>query len=121
MIFAIHPRILSAHRRRGMTLVELMVATALAAIVFTIVGALVVYTSRSCVALGNYNGLDEASQNALDTLSREIRMTRQLAPNGYSQSQLTFVDWDGQTNLTYKWNPPAGNVPGSLVRIKGTT
>ena len=88
-----------------MTLIELMVATVLATIVFAVVGTLAVYTARSFVAMGNYNDLDEASQNALDTLSHEIRATRNLS--SYTPTKLVFVDWDN-ASLTYEWIPSTG-------------
>ena len=107
------------NRSGGFTLIEVMVATLVAMVVFTALGALTVFTSRSFVALANYNDLDEASQNALDTLSREIRMTRSLA--SYAPNKLVFVDFDGATNLTYEWIAPSGSTPGVLTRTKGNT
>ena len=99
---------------RAMTLVELMVAVAIGALILAAVGILSVFTTRSFVALGNYNDLDQASRNALDTMSREIRQTRALT--AYSTNQLTFQDYDG-AQLTYVWDPDPGAL--TLTRIKG--
>jgi prepilin-type N-terminal cleavage/methylation domain-containing protein len=97
--------------RAGLSLVELMVALAVASIVFAAVGSLTMFTSRSFVAMGNYNDLDRVSRNALDRLSREIRMTRALT--AYAANKLTFQDHDGAT-LVYEFNPGTAR----LVRTK---
>ena len=70
--------------------------------------------ARSFVALSNYNDLDQASRNALDTMSREIRQTRSLT--SYATNQLVFQDFDG-AQLTYVWNPSPS--VRTLSRIKG--
>jgi hypothetical protein len=91
--------------RAGMTLVEMMIAITAGLMVIAVVGQLTLYTARSFVALGNYDALDQASQNALDTLSRDIRQTKALLPLG-STNQLVFQDWDG-AQLTYTYDPAA--------------
>lgn len=88
-------------------------AIGVGSIVFTAVAALIVFTARSFVALGNYNDLDRYSRNALDVLSREIRQTQGVVM--FQTNQLRFRDWDGQTNLTYIWNASSG----ILTRQKG--
>jgi len=98
----------------ALSLVELMVAVAVASIVFAAVGSLSMFTSRSFVAMGNYSDLDRASRNALDIMSREIRATSQLT--SYTTTKLTFKDPDG-TTLAFDYNP--GN--GTLTRQRGGT
>ena len=61
-----------------MTLIELMVATALGAIVLSAVMALTIFSARSFAAVGNYVDLDVKSRNALDRMSQEIRQTDAL-------------------------------------------
>jgi hypothetical protein len=61
-----------------MTLVELMVATALGGLVIAAVMALTFFSARSFAALTNYVDLDNFSRNALDTMSREIRQADRL-------------------------------------------
>jgi prepilin-type N-terminal cleavage/methylation domain-containing protein len=95
------------------SLVELLIAVAVASIVFAAVGSLSLFTTRSLVAMGNYNDLDRASRNALDTMSREIRQTRQLT--GYAVNKLTFQNLDGSA-LVFEFNPG----DGTLVCKKGT-
>ena len=96
-----------------MTLVELMVAVAIGALILAAVGKLSLFTARSFVALGNYNDLDQASRNALDIMSREIRQTRGLTT--YATNQLIFKDYDGVL-LTYVWDPNPNAL--TLSRIK---
>ncbi len=92
-------------RRCGMTLVELMVAAGVATVIFAAIASLTLYTAKSFVALSNYDDLDRASCQALDTLSTEIRQTQQLT--SYSTNKLVFLDADGQS-LTYEWDPATG-------------
>jgi len=99
---------------RAMTLVELMVAVTIGAIILAAVGKLSLFTARSFVALGNYSDLDQASRNALDIMSREIRQTRALTT--YATNQLIFQDYDG-AQLTYVWDPNPNVL--TLSRIKG--
>lgn len=97
-----------------MTLVELMVAVAVGSIVLVAVGKLTLFAARSCVALGNYNDLDQASRQALDLMSREIRQTKGLT--SFATNQLVFQDYDG-AQLSYFWNPNPNAL--TLNRIKG--
>src|SRR5438309_8681366 len=77
----------------AMTLVELLVATAIGAIVSLGVAVLMTYSGRSFAAMANYVSLDRASRNALDTMSRQIRQTNKLTDS--TATSLTFQDSDG--------------------------
>ncbi|MGC3957238.1 MAG: hypothetical protein QM813_04500 [Verrucomicrobiota bacterium] len=82
-----------------MTLLEMLVAVGIGMMVMAAVGALMFYTVRSYVALGNYNDLDQASRFALDAMSRDIRQVRNV---NYCSTNLLYVnDW----TLCYWWNP----------------
>jgi prepilin-type N-terminal cleavage/methylation domain-containing protein len=105
--------ILLRSERAGMTLVEMMVAIAIASIVFAAVGSLAMFTSRSFVAMGNYSDLDRVSCNALDQMSRDIRQTRGLS--AYSSTKLTFNDYDG-TPLIFEYDAN----DSTLIRKKGS-
>lgn len=98
-----------------MTLIEIVVAIGIASLVFTAVAMLTIYTARSFVALGNYDDLDRYSRNALDRMSREIRQTRGVW--NFRTNRVVFIDYDGQTNLVYYWDPLAL----TLTRMKGNT
>lgn len=97
--------------RAGMTLMEIMVSVAVGSIVLAAVASLVVFTARSFVALGNYNDLDQASRNALDIISRDIRQVKALT--FYKTNHLKFTDKDN-LELQFYWDPTAR----TLSRIK---
>lgn len=96
----------------GMTLVDMMVAVAIGGLVLTSIAMLSVYSARSFVAMGNYADLDQASRNALDIMSREIRQTQSLT--SYSSTQLTFQESPSNT-LIYVYDPQAR----TLTRRRG--
>lgn len=85
--------------RAGMTLVEMMIAVAIGTVVMAAIGALTVFTTRSFIALGNYNDLDQASRNALDTMSRDIRQTTNVSQ--FATNYVYFNNW----TLLYWWHP----------------
>ena len=92
--------------RRAITLIDLLIASTIATILFAAVGTLAVSTARSFVAMGNYGDLDRASRNALDILSRDVRQSRQLL--SYTPKQISLRANDNST-LTYSFNPSTGN------------
>jgi prepilin-type N-terminal cleavage/methylation domain-containing protein len=98
----------------GMTLPEMMIAVLVASIVFGAVATLSMFGARSFVAMGNYADLDQASRNALDIMSRDIRQTKGL--NSFNATKLVFQDSDTNT-LTYVYDPSAK----TLTRLKGTS
>ena len=105
-----------------MTLMELLVAMGLGMIMLTAFAALVYYSGRSFAALANYVDLDNASRNALDIMSTEIRQTQYLMEA--SDTKLVFMDWDG-SKLTYMYNPDTrllrrfkNDVPGPTPLLK---
>src|SRR5207249_12231790 len=75
-------------RSRGMTLVEVMIASALGTMALAAVMAFSFYSARSFAAVGNYVDLDMKSRNALDRMSQEIRQADGLRADGYSDTQL---------------------------------
>jgi len=97
-----------------MTLVEIMITTAVGSIVLAAVMSVWLYSARSFVAMGNYADLDRVSRNALDQMSREIRSTRSLSY--YNSNLLQFVDYDNAP-LIYRYAPDSRQ----LIRRKGTT
>lgn len=96
---------ISKKRTLGMTLAELLITMGIGAFVLIVGIKLTLYAVRSYAALANYNDLDEASQNALDTMSKEIRQTTGLVVTSTNGTQsLLFTNYDG-TTTTYKWSP----------------
>ncbi|MDA1272758.1 MAG: prepilin-type N-terminal cleavage/methylation domain-containing protein [Verrucomicrobia bacterium] len=96
----------------GFTLMELMVATVIAAILGLGTAALVFYSAHSFAAIANYVDLDHRSRIALDTMFREIRQANRLT--GYTQTSLTFEDYDG-AELKFEYD----STSKTLTRSKG--
>jgi len=94
------------------TLVELMVASALALIVATAIAMLAFFSSRSFLVMANYTNMNECSQMALDKMSKDIRQARALT--AYSTNSLTFQDANGNA-LQFTYNPSVRK----LVRLAG--
>jgi prepilin-type N-terminal cleavage/methylation domain-containing protein len=94
----------TARRRKpaGFTLVEVLAASALGLVAMTALAALTLYTSRSFVAIGNYNDLERASNLALDTLSREVRGAQQLL--SFNTNRIELRNAAGQT-VAYEYSP----------------
>jgi prepilin-type N-terminal cleavage/methylation domain-containing protein len=84
----------SKRRCAGMTLVEVMVATAISGVVLAMLASLIFYTGRSFAAMANYVDLDAKSRNALDSMSREIRQCKRVISG--SATSLTLEDSNGK-------------------------
>jgi prepilin-type N-terminal cleavage/methylation domain-containing protein len=77
----------------GFTLVEMLIATALAGMVFAMVIGTFSYSGTSFAAMGNYAELDRKSRNAVDVLSKEIRNSSALlAVSTNNPESLTFTN-----------------------------
>jgi prepilin-type N-terminal cleavage/methylation domain-containing protein len=106
------------HGQRAFTLVELMMAIAVSGVILTALISFTIYAARSFVGMHNYVDLEQKSQNALDTLTKDIRQTQWLSNftkrivNGQTvTNSLEFIDYDNHV-LTFKY---VGNM---LVREK---
>jgi prepilin-type N-terminal cleavage/methylation domain-containing protein len=97
----------TAPRRRGVTLVELMVAIAIGGVVLTVVAALTVFGARSFAALGNYSVLDQQSRQGIDLMTREIRQATALVRTNASPIGLVFTNANKGITVTYSWDPAA--------------
>lgn len=105
----------SVTRRRrcaGLSLVETMVAMSIASLMLAGIASFTVYTARSFVAAGNYADLDQASRNALDLMTRDIRESRALT--AFTTNKLTLIADDNQS-LVFFFNPSTSK----LTRQKG--
>ena len=91
----------AARKRRGFTLMEMLVSMGIGGLVLLGLAGLMFYTGRSFAALANYVDLDIYSRNALDTMSREIRQTKRLVAG--TATRLEFEDFDGKT-LVYEYD-----------------
>ena len=107
---------LPAMSRCGMTLVELLVATAIGSMALTAAGMLFLYSSKSFAAISNYIELDMNSRNTLDHVTKEIR--QMAAVTSFQTNEMTFLDMNGAT-LKVSWSPTAREL--TLERPVGTT
>jgi prepilin-type N-terminal cleavage/methylation domain-containing protein len=105
--------------RGGFNLIELLVGVAVSSVIMTVLISFTVYAAKSMAAMTNYVDLEQKSQNALDTMTSEIRATKFLVNYNTKQlngvtitNALTFKDWDDQ-DLTFNFTE---NV---LLRQKG--
>jgi len=91
----------------GMTLVEIMIASAISTVVIAIVAILVIFAIRSFAALANYQILDQASSTAADKMSREIREATLVKnfQNAGTAKWILFVNTNAIPNYTvrYEW------------------
>jgi Tfp pilus assembly protein PilW len=99
----------------GMTLIEILVALAIGMVVLAVVGSLSLWSGRSFAAMANYADLDNASRNALDRLTSEVRQVQGLISytTNAAQKELALLDSDGQP-LYYRYNSTAK----TLVKVK---
>ena len=89
----------------GMSLVEVMVASGVAALALMVVGTLAMFGLHSFVAMGNYTDLDAKSRNALDLMTRDLR---QAAAVGYTTNDhsktLLLTNTLGNRFIRYTWD-----------------
>ena len=85
-----------------MTLLEILMAVSIGGLVLAAISFLFLNTLRSFAAIGNYADLDNASRNALDVLSRDVRQAHVLT--GFTTNQITLVANDSNT-LVYAYSP----------------
>ena len=103
-----------ASRQLAFTLVEMLIAVSIGSLLMAAVGSFALFTARSFVALGNYSDLNNRSRDALDRMSREIRQMRSMT--SFATNEVAFQDLNNNS-IVYRWTPPTGKNPGTLVRI----
>jgi len=89
---------------KAMTLIEMMVASAVGCAVLLAVNMVFMTSARSVAAMGNYVNMDAKSRNALDQMTMRIRQAGNLTE--FSTNHLAFTQ-PAQTNsfLVYNWDP----------------
>lgn len=100
------------NRRSAFTLIEVMIASALSLTLGAMVAVLFYYSLRSFAAMTNYANMNQASQLALDKMSKDIRQARGLT--AYTTNSITFNDVNGNS-LQYTYDP----TKTTLVRTSG--
>ncbi|MEN9574048.1 MAG: hypothetical protein RL514_1903 [Verrucomicrobiota bacterium] len=97
-----------------MTLVEVLVATAIGTIILAAAGSLMVYNARSLAALSNYADLDQYSRRAVDKLSQDIRQATNVV--SFTATELRLGTSRGRSNIVYTYGPTAK----TLTRREGS-
>ena len=90
-------------RCKGMSLVEVMVASGLGSLVLSAVMAITFFSARSFAAVSNYVDLDAKSRMALDKMSQEIRQADALTSCGRvgNKTEAVFTGKDPLTGAPY--------------------
>ena len=83
-------RHLATRQRVAFTVLEVLIATALATIVGVIIATFSVFSARSFVTMADYADMNQDSQLAIDKMSKDIRQTKSLTAS--SSNSLTFLD-----------------------------
>ena len=104
----------SRRQRAGLSLLETMIAAAVASIIFAAVASFANFTARSFVAMGNYADLERVSRDALDVMTRDIRQSRALT--AFTTTKLTLTANDNST-LIFEYDPSSD----TLIRRSGGT
>lgn len=94
-------KITPGKRTSGMTLVEVMTAMGIGALLITAMAGFIFYDSTSKVAIMNYIDLNQRSMQALDKMTSELRgMSRMIS---YSTNRIVIRNADGE-NVAYEWD-----------------
>lgn len=97
--------------RRGFSLVEVLISTAVMAFFVAIATSSLVSISRSSSAMLNYQSMNEESRSMLEQFSRDLRATIDVISVSSSGLTITTMTSSGsQTNITYTYNSDAGVV-----------
>jgi hypothetical protein len=87
-----------------MSLPETLVGVSVGSLVLTSMMMIFMTSNRSFVALGNYVSLDQASRNAVEQMTRDIRNAQNLT--SFKTNQLVFIS-SSSNNLVYSYDPNA--------------
>ncbi|HEY5915396.1 MAG TPA: hypothetical protein VJA21_32840 [Verrucomicrobiae bacterium] len=119
-----------SHAQRAWTLVEVSVAVCLSSVIMAALMQTSLFTSRSFVAMGNYNELDQLSRNALDTMTRDIRQAKVFSPKYYRTNMMIFTNldngyfgyvWDPRTKVVSRLSGGFSPASGSFVNVQSNT
>lgn len=105
-------------RSHGFTLVELVVAGGLGAIVLAAITSFSIFATHSFAAIGNYVTLDMQTRNALDTMSRDIRQSDGCSTNAgeFTPTSLTLLMTNPTNNNAYTISYNYYTNSGTLTR-----
>ena len=110
-------------RLSGFTLSELMVSTALSAVVLAGVLASFIYLTRASLGIRNYTDLETEARNAMETFAQDVRMSSGAIWNSATSITFTIEQGGTTTSATYSYDPrartfsrtPQGGSPDVLI------
>jgi prepilin-type N-terminal cleavage/methylation domain-containing protein len=99
---------MNTHSRRGVTIVELLIAMSLSAVVLGAVMSTYLYIARSSVRIANYHDMEREATLGLEQLGRDLRMTDDLVSVGTPINQITLTipnaDNSGNHTVVYAYD-----------------
>ncbi len=110
-------------RARGTTLVELLVAIGIGAVVLTVVAMLFMTGMRSFAGLGNYAALSGQSRLSMDLMSRDMREASGIiaAQTNGTEVILQLTNSLRGLTITYVWDSSTGVLTSSKTDSGGNT
>ncbi len=110
----------SGRRRRGFTLVELLVAAGLSGFILSGILTTFVMLGRSGYNAANYSIMEAEARRALETFSEEARLSSNITWNGSNSITLTVVNAAGTYLVTYAYDTTSsGNTSKCFYRLPG--
>jgi type II secretory pathway component PulJ len=107
-----------------MTLIEVMVAGAIAVVALAAVMSFSIYGARSFTALGNYVDFDAKSRNALDVMSTDVRQANgcsTTAPFNSTNVTLLMATLSGTAyTINYTYNPAVQKLTRTQIDASGS-
>jgi prepilin-type N-terminal cleavage/methylation domain-containing protein len=112
---------ISVHRtkggRRGFTLVEVLIATSLSAVILAAVFSAYLFLGRNLTRLVNVQQQDVASRSAVRQFTQDVSAAVQLTTATSSQIVLTKPSASGTTTVSYVYSA----ADRTLTRVAGST
>ena len=96
--------------RRGLSLVELMVAMSLSILILGGVLETVLFISRTSIRISNYSAMEQQTTRSLERLARELRMAQSVTFSGPPITQITLSvpnATTGSYTVTYTYDSTA--------------
>jgi len=110
----------AGRRRRGFTLVELLVAAGLSGFILSGILTTFVMLGRSGYNAANYSIMEAEARRALETFSEEARLSSNITWNSSNSITLTVVNASGTYLVTYAYDTAtSGNTSKCFYRLPG--
>lgn len=94
--------------RRAFSLVELLVATTLGAIIMGAILSSFLFMARAGLSLQYYSDLETQARNAIETFAQDVRIASDVTWNSQNSITLTTAASSGGGQVTYIYNPANG-------------